>query len=67
MKVGNLIRLQEATANCWGIQRNVILVEKVLTADTIHQPWDYAWKALVSDGRVIEFGRQIEHSSELVG
>ena len=63
MKVGNLIRLQEATANCWGIQRNVILVEKVLTPD---HPWDYAWNALASDGRVIEFGRQIEHSSEVV-
>jgi hypothetical protein len=63
MKVGNLIRLQEATANCWGINREVILVEKVLTPD---HPWDYAWNALVSDGRVIEFGRQIETSSEVV-
>ena len=64
MKVGNLIRLQEATANCWGIKRLVVLVEKVPTPD---HPWDYAWNALASDGRVIEFGRQIEHSSELVG
>ena len=63
MKVGNLVRLQQATANCWGIQRNVILVEKVLTPD---HPWDYAWNALASDGRVIEFGRQIEHSSEVI-
>ena len=63
MKVGNLIRLQQATANCWGIQRNVILVEKVATPD---HPWDYAWNALASDGRVIEFGRQIEHSSEVI-
>ena len=63
MKVGNLIRLQQATANYWGINREVILVEKVLTPD---HPFEYAWNALASDGRVIEFGRQIEHSSEVV-
>lgn len=63
MKVGNLIRLQEATANHWRINREVILVEKVPTPD---HPWGYVWNALVSDGRVIEFGRQIEHSSEVV-
>ena len=63
MKVGDLIRLQQATANCWGIQRNVLLVEKVPTPD---HPWEYAWNALASDGRIIEFGRQIEHSSEVV-
>lgn len=64
MKVGDLVRLQQATANCWGIQRNVLLVEKVSTPE---HPFEYAWNALVSDGRVIEFGRQIEHSSEVVG
>ncbi len=63
MKVGDLVRLQQSTANCWGINREVVLVEKVPTPD---HPWDYAWNALVSDGRVIEFGRQIEHSSEVV-
>ena len=63
MKVGNLIRLQQATANCWGIQRNVLLVEKVSTPE---HPFEYAWNALVSDGRVIEFGRQIETSSEVI-
>mgnify|MGYP007012465499 FL=1 len=63
MKVGDLVRLQAATANCWGIKREVILVEKVPTPD---HPFEYAWNALVSDGRVIEFGRQIEHSSEVV-
>ena len=63
MKAGNLIRLQQATANCWGIQRNVLLVEKVSTPE---HPFEYAWNALVSDGRVIEFGRQIEHSSEVI-
>mgnify|MGYP005745334643 FL=1 len=63
MKVGDLVRLQQATANCWGIQRNVLLVEKVSTPE---HPFEYAWNALVSDGRVIEFGRQIEHSSEVI-
>ena len=63
MKVGNLVRLQQATANCWGIQRNVLLVEKVSTPE---HPFEYAWNALVSDGRVIEFGRQIETSSEVI-
>ncbi len=63
MKVGDMIRLQAATANCWKINREVILVEKVPTPD---HPWMYAWNALASDGRVIEFGRQIEHSSELI-
>ena len=64
MKVGDLVRLPKPTANCWGIQRNVLLVEKVPTPD---HPWLYAWNALASDGRIIEFGRQIEHSSEVVG
>ena len=63
MKVGDMIRLHPATANCWGINREIILVEKVSTPD---HPFEYAWNALASDGRVIEFGRQIEHSSELV-
>ena len=63
MKVGDLVRLQQATANCWGIQRSVLLVEKVSTPE---HPFEYAWNALVSDGRVIEFGRQIEHSSEVI-
>lgn len=63
MKVGDLVRLPQPTANCWGIQRNVLLVEKVPTPE---HPWEYAWNALASDGRIIEFGRQIEHSSEVV-
>ena len=63
MKVGDLVRLPKPTANCWGIQRNVLLVEKVPTPD---HPFEYAWNALVSDGRIIEFGRQIETSSEAV-
>ena len=63
MKVGDLVRLQQATANCWGINREIILVEK--TKQEWH-PWEYSWNALVSDGRIIEFGRQIEHSSEVV-
>jgi len=63
VKVGDLVRLQQATANCWGINREVILVEKVLTPE---HPFEYAWNALTSDGRVVEFGRQIETSSEVV-
>ena len=63
MKVGDLVRLQQATANCWGIQRNVVLVEKVLTPE---HPFEYAWNALASNGDVIEFCRQIEQSSEVV-
>ena len=63
MKVGDLVRLPQPTADCWGINREVILIEKVLTPD---HPWLYAWNALASNGDVIEFGRQIEHSSEVV-
>ena len=62
MKVGDLIRLPEATVSVWNLKNPIaLLVDKLPRADK----WEYDWKVFV-DGRFIEFGRQIEDSGEVV-
>ena len=63
MKVGDMIRLQSGTRNHWGLRTGVVmLLEKLPRPDTM----EYDWKALTETGRIIELGRQIEGSSELI-
>ena len=63
MKVGDLIKLQSGTTRHWGLRTGVVvLLEKLPRADKL----EYDWKVLTEAGRIIELGRQIELSSELV-
>ena len=63
MKVGDMIRLQSGSALHWGLSTGiVVLLEKLPRPDTM----EYDWKALTETGRIIELGRQIEGSAELI-
>ncbi len=64
MKVGDMIRLQSGTALHWGLRTGiVVLLEKLPRPDAT---MGYDWKALTETGRIIELGRQIEVSSEII-
>ena len=63
MKVGDMIRLQSGTRNHWDLQTGIVmLLEKLPRPDEM----EYDWKALTETGRIIELGRQIEGSSEII-
>ncbi len=62
MRVGDLVRLPAGTSRHWDLSSPIgLLVEKLPREDKL----EYDWKVLV-DGQYIEFGRQIEDSSEVV-
>ena len=62
MKVGDLIQLQRGTRRAWDLPTGVaLLVEKLPRNDYL----EYDWKVL-TDGRYVELGRQIEDSSEIL-
>ena len=62
MKVGDLIRLPEGTRNHFSLPTGVaILVEKLPRKDEL----EYDWRVL-TDGRYINLGRQIEQSAEVI-
>ena len=62
MKVGDLIQLQRGTRVVWDLPTGVaLLVEKLPRNDYL----EYDWKVL-TDGRYVELGRQIEESSEML-
>ena len=63
MKVGDMIRLQSGTRKHWDLQTGIVmLLEKLPRPDTM----EYDWKALAETGRIIELGRQIEGSAEII-
>ena len=63
VKVGDMIRLQSGTRKHWDLQTGIVmLLEKLPRPDTM----EYDWKALTETGRIIELGRQIEGSSEII-
>ena len=62
MKVGDLIKLQEGTCNHWELPTGIaLLVAKIPPTQSLER----GWKVLV-DGRHIDFGHQIEQSSEVI-
>ncbi len=62
MKVGDLIKLPQGTRNHWSLPTGVaILVEKLPRPDEL----EYDWRVL-TDGRYINLGRQIEDSAEVI-
>jgi hypothetical protein len=63
VKVGDLIRLQRATANIWNLETGVVILLKKLPRE---DGLEYDWLVLDEQGVLIEFGRQIECSSELI-
>ena len=63
VKVGDMIKLQSGTRKHWDLQTGIVmLLEKLPRPDTM----EYDWKALTETGRIIELGRQIEGSSEII-
>ena len=63
VKVGDMIRLQSGSRKHWDLQTGIVmLLEKLPRPDTM----EYDWKALTETGRIIELGRQIEGSSEII-
>ena len=62
MKVGDLIKLPEGTRNHFSLPTGAaILVEKLPRTDEL----EYDWRVL-TDGRYINLGRQIEQSAEVI-
>lgn len=62
LKVGDLVKLPSGCRIHWGLPTGTaILLEKLPRTDNLEYDW------LVStDGRVIELGRQIEQSAEVL-
>ncbi len=62
MKVGDMVRLPRGCVSHWGLPTGIaILLEKLPREDNLKYDW------LVSaDGRMIELGRQIEQSAEVL-
>lgn len=62
MKVGNLVQLQYGTRMHWGLPTGIaLLAEKLPRNDYL----EYDWRVIV-DGRLIELGRQLEQSAEVI-
>ena len=62
MKVGDVIKLPKGCSNHWGLPTGIaVLVEKIPRTDNL----EYDWSVLV-DGRLINLGRQIEQSAEVL-
>ena len=62
MKVGDVIKLPKGCSNHWGLPTGLaVLVEKIPRTDNL----EYDWNVFV-DGRLINLGRQIEQSAEIL-
>ena len=62
MKVGSVVKLARGVYNHFKLESFVaILVEKIPREDHLEYDW-----LVLSDGRFIELGRQIEQSAELI-
>ena len=62
MKVGDLIRLHRGVGNHFNLKSYVaLLMRKLPRSDS----YEYDW-LVMSDGRFIHLGRQIEQSAELL-
>jgi hypothetical protein len=62
VKVGDVIKLPKGCSNHWGLPTGLaVLVEKIPRTDNL----EYDWNVFV-DGRLINLGRQIEQSAEVL-
>ena len=62
MKVGDVVKLPRGCSNHWGLPTGIaVLVEKIPRTDNL----EYDWNVFV-DGRLINLGRQIEQSAEIL-
>ena len=62
MKVGDIIKLSRGPVNHFNLKSyTALLVEKLPRNDS----YEYDW-LVMTDGRFIELGRQIEQSAELL-
>jgi len=62
MKVGSVVKLARGVYNHFGLESFIaVLVEKIPRKDNLEYDW-----LVLTDGRLIELGRQIEQSAELI-
>ena len=62
MKVGSVVKLARGAYNHFGLESfTAVLVEKIPRKDHLEYDW-----LVLTDGRLIELGRQIEQSVELI-
>ena len=62
MKVGDIIKLSQGPYNHFKLNSYIaLLIEKLPRSDA----YEYDW-LVMTDGRFIEMGRQIENSAELI-
>lgn len=62
MKVGSVVKLARGVYNHYGLESFIaVLVEKLPREDSLEYDW-----LVLTDGRLIELGRQIEQSAELI-
>ena len=63
MKVGSVVKLARGVYNHFGLESfTAVLVEKIPRKDNLEYDW-----LVMTDGRFISLGRQIEQSAELIG
>lgn len=62
MKVGSVVKLARGVYNHFGLESfTAVLVEKIPRKDNLEYDW-----LVLTDGRFIELGRQIEQSAEVI-
>tara|TARA_E500000331_G_scaffold62059_1_gene56633 strand:+ start:123 stop:317 length:195 start_codon:yes stop_codon:yes gene_type:complete len=62
MKVGSIVRLARGVGNHFKLNSYVaVLIEKLPRRDSLEYDW-----LVMTDGRLIELGRQIEQSAEVI-
>ena len=62
MKAGDIVKLARGAYNHFGLESfTAVLVEKIPRKDNLEYDW-----LVLTDGRLIELGRQLEQSAELI-
>ena len=62
MKAGSVVKLARGVYNHFGLESfTAVLVEKIPRKDGLEYDW-----LVLTDGRLIEMGRQIEQSAEII-
>ena len=62
MKVGSVVKLARGAYNHFGLESfTAVLIEKIPRKDNLEYDW-----LVMADGRLIELGRQIEQSAEII-
>jgi hypothetical protein len=61
VKVGDVVKLPKGCSNHWGLPTGIAVLEKTSRTDNL----EYDWNVFV-DGRLINLGRQIEQSAEVL-